>query len=782
MKRALTVLNAALLVVVLLALAPDEGHEGGKLLAQGLDSAFMVVTDDESEMVETSLCDDYQGGLGVGKCNFNDPQLPDWTPHQAVHTREWVSGAGVVPTAAPGYGAIPALDYFGWWTWLFDIKGPETESPHTNVRLSCSTLGDFPRTKRVFFGDHQTGRKMTWYGCSGEDCMEYEADDGVPSVAYPFWHELRTVDPDPNPDGPAGGFALCRSGYSFYVALVRDDPLTPTPTATNTTGPSPTPTLTSTSGPSPTTTPTPEQTPTWTVTPTPGPGTPSVTPGPSPTVTGRDWSPYLDTNGMYPTCNGQVQTIAIFDHQYPGGPYWKSWGTPVAHGDEDIGFPGVLPYTGVSGDAIYTSHNGTDMWGWSGPPSGGRGYLSEVRAPFSGYTIIDPSDTVGSSGCNVPTGSLTVSVVEDRAPGESAPFIQQEWELAGLSSVVIASGQAVQQGDLIGYVGTGDWEGAPPHLHVGLFSGGEERSDLFFRGYVDPYGWDADWQGAGSQPLPRTSDPWWVLSGLQSYRRLVPSAPKFFACPPPCGETFVVQEKDAVYAGPRHFFAEPGLLGQHAWMEPPRSGPSTGSATYTPSEPLPAGRYKVLHCTSAENAFSLVAGRAASPLQSFILPSDPVIDGRFSPAAGAGNCIPLGEGYFPEGPSVTIFNGPDLGPGDGELSRCRRAIFDEVHFVQLGCPNDGTPTATTLPGTPTPTFAVYYTPTPQDTKTPTPTPVYTATVTPTYTSTPAPSATYTRAPTAERSKTPTRTRTPTPTGNPAVTPTVTKTPFGGGGG
>lgn len=757
MKRALTVFSVTLLVVVLLALAPNGGREDGKLLAQGFDSAFMVITDNPEDMVQTSLCDDYENSQGVGDCNFFDPRLPDWTPYQAVHTREWVSDDVVSPTSVPGQGAQSGIGYWGWWTWLFDISGPQTESPHTNTSLECSSGGDFPRTKRIFYGDYRTGTVMTWYGCNlDDDCLEYEPDDGIPSEAYPQWHELYTVYPDHDPDGPAGGAPLCYSGYDFFVALVQDEAdLNAEDDSTATPGPSPT-----------------------------------ITPTPTLDPYGVDWTPYLSTNAMYPTCNGQVSAVAVFDHKYPEGSWWRYDSehyltAPPPFGFNDWGHPEMLPYTGTESNIPFSGHSGIDTWAWSGSPTGDRGAFSEIRAPVAGTLVRGVSMTFGDGDmCSVrPSGPNEISfyILEDVTTGPASAFYRGRWNFESVGSVVVKDGERVQPGQLLGYVGSGRTSGSepgPPHLHMSLEPSGAEADGTFWDGFSDPYGWDSDWTGAGSSPLPRADDPWWVASEIQSYRRLVPTTPRFFSCPAPCGETFVVQESEATFAGPRRFIAKPGLLGEHAWMEVATGFELNGSATYTPSEPQPAGRYKVLACTTAQNAAVRVAGRIMWDAMDYFIPSDPPVEGSYDPTAGAGSCIPLGEGYFPDGPSVTIYNGSSLSfPDDGS---CVRAAFDEVRFVRMDCPGSGTATATTGAGTATPTMVVYNSPTPLPTVTDTPTPNYTATLTPTSTPTFTITPTHTRPPTAERSKTPTRTRTPTRTANPAVTPTATRTPWGGG--
>lgn len=728
MKRWLIVLGVA---VLLLVLVPGEQKGLARPSAQPAQTEdfFMLTSAAGPGTYDMTMCSTHEDDSAEA---FGCSQgVEDGNP--------WGNGGGmqVIQPGSVVHGFDVALGGGGgstwgshWWQlrWYPGDQGAAAEIPGPGLH------GGF-YDSRLFYSTGASNTFLRVFQCNWSD--QPGAGTGYCTNTEPYspdghWQHVADLQPVDPPDLEMGDGALgldlnscCREAVWFEI---RDDPATPTV--------SPTPSTT-------------------------------LTPQPTPTQS-TDPDVFVDHNLLFPLCGGQRKVLGLFDHQYPDGRYGN--GGVTFHNDandRDI----TLAYNNSPTSLEYTGHWGVDFLAWAGPPSGEREPLSEVRAPVDG-TVTFFQTEADVDPCFEMHPSALWAVLRE----EAGSFTTYDWTIGPLASIpfqgIDGGSFPVSQGDLLGYVGVDSSNPAPPHLHVEALVDHDFPGPEGFYGVSDPYGWNSDWQGLGDGvPLEPTADPWFSSppdgeDGVRSTRRLRPSAPRRFLCPAPCGESYVMQEEDAYIAGREPtFFSEPGRMGKHLWAQPKR--PFTMSVNYEP--PLGSGRYMILACTTGANVHAMVAGRSVAPTVQFIINGGTrSINGRYSPSASVGNCVPLGEDYFRQGPSVSFTNEEtihDFQPdADVEPGTCRRTIFDEVRFVRMDCPLQGTATATTLAGTPSPTTIHYNTPTPLPSVTNSPTPIYTATITPTITPTFTPSAT--------------RTSTPVP---PATTPTPTRTASPGPG-
>ena len=137
--------------------------------------------------------------------------------------------------------------------------------------------------------------------------------------------------------------------------------------------------------------------------------------------------------------------------------------TGWAHGDYLVtitppkGVNNLLPWTANTSFWVTQGHNGgshvrAGAWAWDfGMPVG-----TPIRAAHLGTVrLVKADSTVG--GCSIEYAERANYVIVDQGNGYESLYLH-------LSSVVVAPGQIVSRGDLVGYSGQTGWS-CGPHLH-----------------------------------------------------------------------------------------------------------------------------------------------------------------------------------------------------------------------------------------------------------------------------------------------------------------------------
>lgn len=371
----------------------------------------------------------------------------------------------------------------------------------------------------------------------------------------------------------------------------------------------------------------------------------------------------------YPLCGPQPRINAVFDHEYP------TYTCPPNGGAGCRGDNGVLRlYNGRNEPGrAYEGHNG---WDYETRGPGGENRKREVRAVADGivrYAGWHHPGPTGGPGCadhvaRHETGYGLMLRVDHG--GEESLY-------AHLSALYVEAGARVAAGQPIGATGsTGNSTG--PHLHFGAF----RPQGTAYEQVFDPYGWDRDWSGLRSLPLPARHDPWYRHAGQRSERRLLPGAPDAAPCPAACGAPMVVDDLGPGFAlgcaqppCTRWEEARLGWLG-HAWQVRPNGRVVDHWARWT--APLPPGAYRVeVYVPASTRVGSTHAARYRIGL------------GRAAPEVVVdqheeGNVwISLGLHRFDAAPSVTLVDAVYIEGNYGYLGRCRSVAADAVRFTPL---------------------------------------------------------------------------------------------------
>ena len=232
----------------------------------------------------------------------------------------------------------------------------------------------------------------------------------------------------------------------------------------------------------------------------------------------------------YPFCGPQPSVTSVYDHEYP------TYTCPPNGQAGCVGGNGIVRlFNDTVQNRAYDGHNG---WDYRTRDGDGTNTKRRVYAVAAGRVVKAGWDLAGDPNARDCAGLVAdheraygLMVIVDHG-GEQSLY-------AHLSAVLVEEGQNVARGQVIGSSGTtGNSSG--PHLHFGAFRGGAPAIGNSF----DPYGWDEDWTGESSRPLPPERDPWFLHSGKKSERRLLPAAPDSAPCPLVCGATVVVDDRD----------------------------------------------------------------------------------------------------------------------------------------------------------------------------------------------------------------------------------------------
>ena len=372
-----------------------------------------------------------------------------------------------------------------------------------------------------------------------------------------------------------------------------------------------------------------------------------------------------------PLCGPQPVISAVFDHEHP------TYGCPPNGNPRCDGHNGLLRLYNnrVDNRRLYEGHNG---WDYRTRGEDWRNVKRAVHAVAGGVVRF-----AGWHAPGYPDDPQCSVQAEDHALGYGLMVLVDhggEASLYGhLSAVEVRPGQRVARGARLGASGaTGNAAG--PHLHLGAFQ--PDGPGLWHA--FDPYGWNEDWQGGPSRPLPPELDPWFVAGGPRSVRRLVPGAPQAPGCLRTCGPGLVVDNADPGFdlgcdrPPCRWRGAKGGWEGALRRVDPRGARPDHWARWQAP---LPPGRYAV--------EIYLPAWRGGEPAHAVpyhvglpggatpVLPPTSVVDQH-----AEGNVwVSLGAFDFAGAPSVLLRNGSHLPGNWGYSGTCRSVLADAVRFT-----------------------------------------------------------------------------------------------------
>ena len=372
---------------------------------------------------------------------------------------------------------------------------------------------------------------------------------------------------------------------------------------------------------------------------------------------------YLPHAWDYPFCGPQPDITALYDHEYPtyGCP---PNGQPGCEGDNGR----LRVYNNTLDKRPYEGHNGWDYRtreGWTNVKQ--RVYASDsgpVR--FAGWQY--PGE---------PNASSCRAQVADHERGYGLMLRvrgrNRESLYGHLSAIFVEPGASVEKGQIIGTTGaTGNSSG--PHLHYGAFT--PRGPDLI--NSFDPYGWNRDWRGLAHLPLPRSLDPWYVYSGKESTRVILPGAHDNAACPSACGTSLVVDDLDPGFSlgcsSPpcRHWYEARTGFGGHLWYTYPNG--LSGGYWATWSSQLPPGTYEVEAFIPASSTY------ATTHAARYEIGNRHIIVDQHE----EGNVwVKLGVYRFRSSPSVTLIDATYISNNWAYAGTCRTIGADAVRFTPV---------------------------------------------------------------------------------------------------
>jgi hypothetical protein len=387
----------------------------------------------------------------------------------------------------------------------------------------------------------------------------------------------------------------------------------------------------------------------------------------------------------YPFCGAQPAINAVYDHEYPTysqEPNGPSNGVIRLYNDT------------VDNRRAYEGHNG---WDYATRGASGVNGKRSVHAVGDGV--------VTYAGWQHP-GDPTLAACADQVASHRSGYGlmlrvrhgDREALYGHLAAIHLEAGAGVARGQVIGTSGsTGASTG--PHLHFGAF---EPAGPALWQS-LDPYGWNADWQGLHDLPLDERTDPWFRRSGRRSVRLILPAARDNEPCPPACGPWVVVDDLDPppdFRLGCRAGAACPGWVGVgslgyrgHVFITHPNGETTDDWAQWTASR-LPPGRYEVeAYVPLAPDLADVHAARYR------IAGREVVVDQHAEGDVWVG----LGVYDFDGPPSVTLVDAGFIRHNWSDAGPCRTLAADAVRFRPLCAPGSGPGAAPPVVPAPTPT-------------------------------------------------------------------------------